>query len=216
MFTAPEAALALQAADLPPSQATPDDVGVAATTTTSQPLSAASSTRARWRLLQPDQFLLAYIGAILIAAAYAAYRTNTAASDEIAVASQAIDARAHNAPAVAPAPAKALESTLAESEAIVALAAPIPPDHPETPKRASARQHPVPVSATKRASAHQRRIPEARQPDPWQTMRVRLARCDGDLFARIACRQHVRRSYCEGRWGEVPECSSGIAIDRGQ
>jgi hypothetical protein len=112
-------------------------------------------------------------------------------------------------------------------------------------KRASAHQGPVPVPATKRASAHQRTVPErqapldatppgayglaaarvgapvaqtsqALRPDPWQVMHVSLARCSGDLFARIVCDQRVRRYFCEGHWGEAPECGSGVVNEHGQ
>ena len=112
-------------------------------------------------------------------------------------------------------------------------------------KRASARQRPVPVPATKRASARQRPVPElqapggatppvaqtlaaapvgapvgetrkARRPEPWQAMHVSLAGCGGDLIARIVCDQRVRRRFCEGHWGEAPECASGVTNDRGQ
>jgi hypothetical protein len=44
-----------------------------------------------------------------------------------------------------------------------------------------------------------------------------LARCaSGDFFGRILCDQRVRREYCDGRWGQVPQCQSGVANDRGQ
>ena len=112
-------------------------------------------------------------------------------------------------------------------------------------KRASAQQRTVPVPVTKRASAHQRRVPERRapaggspsvahgiaaaragarvaqtskalRPDPWRVMHVSLARCGGDLFSRFVCDQRVRRRYCEGHWGEAPECASGVANEHGQ
>jgi hypothetical protein len=112
-------------------------------------------------------------------------------------------------------------------------------------KRSSGHQRPVPVSAAGRASAHPHATPErqvpagARRPvdlaatrggarvaqarkslraDRWQVMRVSLARCGGDLFARMACDQRVRRHFCEGHWGEAPACVGGLAlaIERGQ
>jgi hypothetical protein len=57
---------------------------------------------------------------------------------------------------------------------------------------------------------------KARRTDPWQAMHVSLARCGGDLIARIVCDQRVRQRFCEGHWGEAPECASGIANDHGQ
>jgi hypothetical protein len=44
----------------------------------------------------------------------------------------------------------------------------------------------------------------------WEVMNVNLARCTGDLIARIVCEQRVRQRFCEGRWGEVPECATGV------
>ena len=45
---------------------------------------------------------------------------------------------------------------------------------------------------------------------PWEVMNVNLARCSGDLIARIVCQQRVRQRFCEGRWGEAQECSMGV------
>jgi len=53
--------------------------------------------------------------------------------------------------------------------------------------------------------------------DPMQQMRESLARCaTGGLFDRIVCDQRVRREYCDGRWGTVPQCPSGVSNDHGQ
>ena len=107
-------------------------------------------------------------------------------------------------------------------------------------KHASARQRQAPAPATKHASVRQRQAPvgatppvartvaaapvgapvaetrKARRPDPWQVMQVSLAGCGGDLIDRIVCDQRVRRRFCEGHWGDAPECASGVANDRGQ
>ena len=225
LFTTPGATPVLPAAEPTPAWATPGDVGVAATVT--QPLFAVSALRAGWRLLRPGQFLLAAIATILIAGAYAAYRINAATPDAIGVASQPIGAGEHNAPKAAS--AVAVESKPVKLETTAALQAPIPTTNPEAPKRASARQRPVPelqapvgavppvaqspAAASVGAPVAQTR--KARQPDPWQAMHVSLARCGGDLIARIVCDQRVRRRFCEGHWGEAPECSSFVASDRG-
>jgi hypothetical protein len=47
-------------------------------------------------------------------------------------------------------------------------------------------------------------------------MHVSLAGCGGDLIDRIVCDQRVRRRFCEGHWGDAPECGSGVANDHGQ
>ncbi len=107
-------------------------------------------------------------------------------------------------------------------------------------KHASARQRPAPAPATKHASARQRQAPagatppaartvaaahvgalaaetrKAPQPDPWQGMHVSLAGCGGDLIDRIVCDQRVRRRFCEGHWGDAPECARDVANDHGQ
>jgi ribosomal protein L40E len=235
LFTTPEATPVLPAADPTAAWATPGDVGVAATVT--QPPFAAGALRAEWRL--------AAIATMLIAGVYAAYRINAATPDAMEVASQPVGAGEHSAPTAASAVPMAVESKPVEPETTAALQAPIPTTNPEAPKRASTRQRPVPVPATKRASARQRPVPElqasvgatppvaptlaaahvgapvaetrkARQPDPWQAMHVSLARCGGDLIDRIVCDQRVRRRFCEGHWGEAPECASFVANDHGQ
>ena len=203
-----------------PAWATPGDVGVAATVT--QPLFAGGALQAGWRL--------AAIATIVIAGAYATYRINAAAPDAMGVALQPIGAGERNAPTAASAVPMAVESKPVEPEITAALQAPIPTINPEALKRASARQRPLPeLHAPVRATppvvqtvaaapvgAPVAETRKARRPDPWQAMHVSLARCGGDLIARMVCDQHVRRRFCEGHWGEATECASGVANDRGQ
>jgi hypothetical protein len=60
-------------------------------------------------------------------------------------------------------------------------------------------------------------VHEAPKADALQLMQERLAQCaTGNIIDRILCDQRVRREYCAGRWGQVPECSSSVANDRGQ
>ena len=188
---------------------------------------------------------LGAIATILIAGAYTAYRINATVPDVMEVASQPIVTAEYNEPTAVSVVPMAVESKLVEPETTAALLAPFPTSNPEAPKRASARQRPVSVSATKRPSVRQRPVSEvlapvgaappvaqalaaapvgapvaetreARRPDPWEAMHVSLASCGGDLFDRILCDQRVRRRFCEGHWGEAPECASGVANDRGQ
>ncbi len=52
--------------------------------------------------------------------------------------------------------------------------------------------------------------------DPMEQMRDALSRCStGGIIDRIVCDQRVRREYCDGRWGQVPQCASGVPNDRG-
>jgi hypothetical protein len=60
-------------------------------------------------------------------------------------------------------------------------------------------------------------VSEQPRPDPSQLLNEGLARCaSGDLFSRILCDQRVRREYCDGRWGQVPQCSSNVGSEHGQ
>ena len=236
LFTTPEATPVLPAADPAPAWAMPGDVVVAATVT--QPAFPAGVSRAGWRLLRPSQ--LAAIATILVTGAYAAYRINATTPDAVGVASQPSGAGEHYVPATASALPMAVESKAVEPEPTVALQAPILTANLEASKHASARQRPPPAPVTKYASARQRQAPvgatppvartvaaahvgapvaetrKARRPDPWQVMQVSLAGCGGDLIDRIVCDQRVRRRFCEGHWGDAPECGSGVANQHGQ
>ena len=53
--------------------------------------------------------------------------------------------------------------------------------------------------------------------DPWQPMNDAMARCPAnDISGRLACEQRVRARYCEGHWGQVPQCASIPYVDHGQ
>jgi ribosomal protein L40E len=163
LFTTPEAAPVLPAADPTPAWPTPGDVGVSATVT--QPLLVAAALRTGWHLT--------VLATIMIAGAYAAYRIHATTPDAMGVASQPIDASEHNAPTAAYAVPMAVESKLVEPETTAALKAPIPTTNPEAPKRASARQHPAPIPATQRASTRQPGpIPATKRANTRQTRRL--------------------------------------------
>jgi len=193
-------------------------------------------------LLRPGQLVLAGIATILIAGAYAAYRINAATPDAMAIASQPIGTHEHEAPTATSSVPMPVESKPVDSERTAALQVPVLAANPEAPNRASGRQRSVPVPAMERASAHQRPVPErqgrvgatppvahslaatsvgarvaetlkAPRPDRWQVMNENLGRCGGDLIARIVCHQRVRGQFCEGHWGEVPECASVVAYN---
>ena len=72
---------------------------------------------------------------------------------------------------------------------------------------------PSPVSTPEAVSP----VREAPAPDRWQAMADQIARCGRDGFlAGVICEQRVRLKYCEGYWGQVAQCPSGIANDHGQ
>jgi hypothetical protein len=250
LFITPGATPVVPAADPTAAWATAGDEGVAETAR--QPLFAGSALRAGWRLLRPNRLLLIYVATILIAGAYAGYRITEAKPDAMEVASQPIAAGEHKAPTVVSAVPMAVESKPVEAEPTAVLQVSIPTANSEAPKRASARQRPLPqprvrVGTTPRVArsratvavgspvseSGKARTPDswqqemkvsspvsesakARTPDSWQEeMKASLASCGGNLIAHILCDQRVRRRFCEGHWGEAPECSSFVASDRG-
>jgi len=53
-------------------------------------------------------------------------------------------------------------------------------------------------------------------PDRWQAMNAELARCSRENFiAGVLCDQRTRWQYCEGYWGQVPQCRAAIRLDGG-
>jgi hypothetical protein len=235
-FGAPVAAPVLPEGDAEPAPATPGDL--AAATGVTQPLSADSAWRAGPRLLSPGQFLLAAIGTAVIAVAYSVYRVPEVTPDTTRVASQPIGAAEHNEPTAGIAVRVPEESKVVEPERTATVEVPVPATALVVSERAAS-QRLVPVPSAKRASARQRppldrraappppaghsiavarlaaRTAERRKalrPEP-QVMHVNLSRCGGDLIARIACTQRVRRNFCEGHWGAAPECASGVPYE---
>jgi hypothetical protein len=54
-------------------------------------------------------------------------------------------------------------------------------------------------------------------PDRWQMMAEAMAQCSpAQFFSRLACEQRTRNRYCEGYWGQVPQCPSAPTKDHGQ
>jgi len=61
------------------------------------------------------------------------------------------------------------------------------------------------------------RAPEA-QPTPnsdrQQVMAAALSRCERENFlAGFLCKERARLQFCDGQWGEVPQCPSGVRSD---
>jgi hypothetical protein len=103
-----------------------------------------------------------------------------------------------------PEPVKRVNSRLRNAPAEAATA---PADAAPAPPVIAVAPPPVAVPA----------VHEAPTTDPLQLLQERLAQCaTGNIIDRIFCDQRVRREYCDGRWGKVPECSSSVANDRGQ
>jgi hypothetical protein len=53
-------------------------------------------------------------------------------------------------------------------------------------------------------------VPEPPVPDRWETMSAAIATCAREnFFSGIVCAERVRFQYCEGFWGQVPQCQAG-------
>lgn len=90
-------------------------------------------------------------------------------------------------------------------------APPLPPEPPATARFAAATEPPAPQPAVAPVP-----LP-APAPDRWQLMTDAITRCGHEgFFAGVICEQRVRLQYCEGYWGQAPQCPSGIANDHGQ
>jgi hypothetical protein len=58
---------------------------------------------------------------------------------------------------------------------------------------------------------------EPSAPDRWQAMSVELARCSRENFiAGVLCDERARWQYCEGYWGQVPQCPAASRVDGGR
>jgi hypothetical protein len=188
---------------------------------------------AKLRSRRADLMLLAAaIGTILVVSAFAAHRLNVAKLESTqANEPSGLGLRADESRAVAatqPTPLADLTAR-AVAEMQAAARAPAPSERADAPKRASARQRtppaevptpPVEPVLTTQALAvvpAPAVVREAPRPDPLQVMNENLAQCaNGDLLDRILCDQRVRRQFCDGQWGKVPQCQSGVPNDHGQ
>jgi hypothetical protein len=87
-----------------------------------------------------------------------------------------------------------------------AAEAPLSAFGPVDPQRAAAEVAPAPPP-----------VASAPRLDRWQSLSMALARCAGeDPWERSACEHSARFRYCDGYWGQVPLCPTGVANDHGQ
>jgi hypothetical protein len=227
------------AADAPPGRAPPGDAAVAEAVP-----GAPAGLRAGWRLLTSREFLGLAAAVVLIVGAHEAYRASVAKPDAIEATSQPVAALAQDAISTTDAEATVAESTTVDEETATDVQVGAPENDVAAPQRAAVRRTSSPVAAKARANARQRPAPERQvpvgattpvtqrlaparvgvraaqagrsPPDRWQLMQASVARCGGDLLARVVCEQRVRRHYCEGHWGVAPACASGIVNEHGQ
>jgi hypothetical protein len=182
--------------------------------------------------------LAAAIATIVVAGAYAAHRLNVIQPDSTQLAEQPGIAdrsapRADQSGALAAAQSTPLSDLTARALADMQVGVPAaaPAAKADAPKRASARQRTPPaeispppdepVLTTQALAVAPVVAPavvhEAPRPDRWQLMNESMANCaNGDLIDRIVCDQRVRRQFCDGQWGQVPQCPSGVPNDHGQ
>ncbi|MEO8739170.1 MAG: hypothetical protein ABI537_05640 [Casimicrobiaceae bacterium] len=178
------------------------------------------------------------VTALAVTATFAARHVFDASKIEPAVvADQAAPAVVSPVPVSAPAPlvtftAKpGLAAPIADPAAKTAVVPDAPPAaRIDAAKRTAARNRVMPVEVTPPPAepapvvqmlavtpapppAPAREVP---RPDPWQQLNDSLARCTGGLFDRIVCDQRVRAQFCDGKWGQVPQCPTRAPIDHGQ
>ena len=94
-----------------------------------------------------------------------------------------------------PKPAPRMESVTTEA----APAAPVPSAKPSA-KAVAVAAAPTPVET-----------------DRWQMYADALGRCAReDFFKRLGCELRTRNQYCQGYWGQVPQCPEAMPRERGQ
>ncbi|HEY7945551.1 MAG TPA: hypothetical protein VIH15_13685 [Casimicrobiaceae bacterium] len=180
-------------------------------------------------------WLLLSIGIALAAIAgwYLPHRTQSTADPETmppATASGPSPATAANpvAMAVKPPEANPLPAAIAPLPAVVEPdPTPAVPTvaKPAPPKRTAAVRPVVPETETPPAVEIVRMPPRpavvpppkpVARSDIWQEMKNAIGRCPADEFlARVVCEQRVRLEYCDGHWGQVPQCPGGPSVDHG-
>lgn len=96
---------------------------------------------------------------------------------------------------------------------------PVPAKHPAVaPRPAAPATETAPaveiVRLPRRAAVSSSPPPPMARADPWQEMKQAIGRCpDEGFLGRVVCEQRVRLQYCEGRWGQVPQCPGGPSVD---
>ena len=123
----------------------------------------------------------------------------------------------------------AISSPQATSEpaSLPKVAAPAP--HPAQAQGSRATADGKPASATSRVGAVAEPAPQSEPPiqqarvtvaaaqasvDDGQSLAAMLERCSEEKFlAGVICEQKVRLRYCEGKWGQVPQCTKKPHVD---
>jgi hypothetical protein len=198
-----------------------------------QPVAAPSTRRAAW-------MVAIGIAALVVTATYAARHVLVAPTAEPPVVTQQavpLDAAALAASASATPSGPRLQSVAEPPTAVIGidqptgLREPSPAAKADAARRAATRTRTAPIEVPPPpaepapivqtlvavpAAAPGPSAQEAPRPDPWQAMNESLARCNGGLLERIVCDQRVRAQFCDGQWGQVPQCPARVPNDHGQ
>jgi hypothetical protein len=125
------------------------------------------------------------------------------------------------APKAVPSPAESMSGTAADTT----KSEPAPPKEkaPKAPKAAAGgaettpKSPPSPAAPSKAVVAKVPVVAPAAVPDRWQMFADAMDECKrADFFSRLACQQRTRARYCEGYWGQVPQCPAAPTRDHGQ
>jgi len=128
--------------------------------------------------------------------------TQSAPVDEAPKASAASPPRAQDGSATkAPRSAQSKAASKTDTPATEPTPAPAPPAK----------------AAPKAAVAAAATAPAVVQRDYWEQYAEAVALCKReDFFKRIGCELRTRNQYCQGYWGQVPQCPEATPRDRGQ
>jgi hypothetical protein len=181
-------------------------------------------------------FMLLIGAGVVLIGAFIAYHRHRAPAVDLPQAGEQPSTAAHtvvsDSPSVVPAqmPPKSVVGTQLPPVDVTVPIAEVPAPKADVGKRGQSKQRVAPVETTPTppepappspaVAAAPVVVPPpvsvAPPPDPMEQMRDALSRCaTGGIIDRIVCDQRVRREYCDGRWGQVPQCASGVPNDRG-
>jgi len=87
----------------------------------------------------------------------------------------------------------------------------------DTPTTEPAPAPAPPAKAAPKATVAAAPAPAVVQRDYWEQYADAVALCKReDFFKRIGCELRTRNQYCQGYWGQVPQCPEATPRDRGQ
>jgi hypothetical protein len=118
-----------------------------------------------------------------------------------------------------PAPAPAQRKATGRRPVASGMITMLPPATAPRPasEQSEADARPAPLAGANPPPAAAAPPQEPAPADRWQSMAAAIARCPrADFLAAVLCEQRVRLQYCEGYWGDVPECRGANRSDNGR